>query len=235
MKKLSLFCKIEKSCPNFDFVFREIAKMSPKFRFRVSRNFAKCKEIFAKHEIRIITKDSRNYENENFRSHPSLHRGGLSLLFLDAPSLFVLFKKAFRASSRYRIVFEPLILYILYCTICATGDFTSPPAPLSFLKYVYESMWSISNNFKIFLQVGEFLFIFAVYLLIKSDSLHTHVVRYHIYYRRYQTLQLSSIRKADDMHFFLSLFNCQNEILTLFSLAKDCYTEIKIGSFNSIW
>ena len=51
MKKLSLFCKIEKSCPNFDFVFREIAKMSPKFRFRVSRNFAKCKEIFAKHEI----------------------------------------------------------------------------------------------------------------------------------------------------------------------------------------
>ena len=42
--------------PNFDFVFREIAKISPKFRFRVSRNFAKFEENFAKHEIKNFGK-----------------------------------------------------------------------------------------------------------------------------------------------------------------------------------
>ena len=50
---------------------REIAKISPKFRFRVLRNFAKFKENFTKHEINNFMKISRNYENENFRSHPT--------------------------------------------------------------------------------------------------------------------------------------------------------------------
>ena len=38
---------------NIDFMFREIAKFSPKFQFRIE-NFA-------------------NYENDNFRSHPNVN------------------------------------------------------------------------------------------------------------------------------------------------------------------
>ena len=36
--------------PKFRFCLREIAKMSPKFKFRVSRNFAKFENIFANHK-----------------------------------------------------------------------------------------------------------------------------------------------------------------------------------------
>ena len=45
--------------------FAKLRKISPKFRFRVSRNLS---EYFAKHAIKNFAKFFRNYENENFRS-----------------------------------------------------------------------------------------------------------------------------------------------------------------------
>ena len=48
IKKSSLSCKMAKILRKFDFVFREIAKFLPKFRYRVLRNFAKFEGNFAK-------------------------------------------------------------------------------------------------------------------------------------------------------------------------------------------
>ena len=68
MKKSSLFCKIAKCCPNFDYVFREIAKISPKMSISC---FAKFRKIAKKKILRNTKlKISRNCEKENFRSHP---------------------------------------------------------------------------------------------------------------------------------------------------------------------
>ena len=71
-KNHRFLAKMPKYCPNFDFVFREIAKILPKFRFSVSRNFAKFEQNFAKHEIEYFAKCSRNYENEIFLQLPQL-------------------------------------------------------------------------------------------------------------------------------------------------------------------
>ena len=63
LSELLILPKEQNSAPNFGFVFREIANISPKFWFRVSRNFAKFEENIAKHEIKKFAKITRNYEN----------------------------------------------------------------------------------------------------------------------------------------------------------------------------
>ena len=66
-------------------MFCKISKMKAKIWFRVLRNcenfaqiftsclrnFTKFEKNFTKHEIKNFAKISRNYKNENFRSHPS--------------------------------------------------------------------------------------------------------------------------------------------------------------------
>ena len=52
-------------------MFRKIAKCSPKFRSRVSRN---SREISRNTKSNIL----RNYENENFRSHPTWSLGNVA-------------------------------------------------------------------------------------------------------------------------------------------------------------
>ena len=47
-------------------MFREVAKISPKFWFQVREISRNSRKISQNTELKI----SRNYENENFRSHP---------------------------------------------------------------------------------------------------------------------------------------------------------------------
>ena len=50
--------------------FAEIAKFSPKFRFRLLQNFAEFEVNFAKHEIENSRKFLQITEHKNVRSHP---------------------------------------------------------------------------------------------------------------------------------------------------------------------
>ena len=61
------FLTFQKCCTNFYLIFTKLRK------FRSNFDFVKFKENFAKHETKSFAKISRNYENENFRSHPRVN------------------------------------------------------------------------------------------------------------------------------------------------------------------
>ena len=54
LKNHCFLAKMPKYCPKIDFVFREIAKFTSKFLFRVSRNFAKFQKISQNTKLNIF-------------------------------------------------------------------------------------------------------------------------------------------------------------------------------------
>ena len=64
----------QRICPKVDFVFTEIAKISSKFLFRVSQNFAKFEQNFAKHEIETFAKKFHEIDETKIFAATLLYR-----------------------------------------------------------------------------------------------------------------------------------------------------------------